>query len=200
MGASGRRGRRPLLRFLLGSGPLKRGTDRVEMTSRLLLLLALLLTAPAAALCGIAAHGHLLGIARVQVAERHAVSAVVLTDPQTGSARDAENYSQVVDATVRWVTATGDGRTATVAVPSTAHAGDRVPLWISRSGARTTPPFTREAADTDSLSLGAAVMFGLPLVAWGLHGLTRMLLDARRARQWGEGWLAVEPLWAQRRW
>jgi hypothetical protein len=39
----------------------------------------------------------------------------------------------------------------------------------------------------------------VPLLAWSLHALARLLLDRRRARQWQAGWLAVEPVWAPHR-
>jgi hypothetical protein len=48
---------------------------------------------------------------------------------------------------------------------------------------------------------GAGVLAGaaIPVLACGVHGLVRLLLDRRRSRRWTTGWLEVEPVWAGRR-
>lgn len=195
-----RRWRRLVRWVVVGTGPLKRGTDRVEMLTRLLVVAAVLCAAPAALLVGASVHGSLLAAARGQAAQRHEVTAVVLTEPPSAVDATASDYSALVDLPVRWLTASGEARVATVPVPDTAHAGDKVPVWLTLTGKPTGAPESTEVVASDSVSIGVAVLLSVPLLAWGVHAATRLLLDVRRARQWQAGWRAVEPVWAPHRW
>jgi hypothetical protein len=64
-----------------GTGPLKRGTDRIETAARLFLLVAVLAAAPTALLVTTVVRGHLATVATEQAADRGPVRATLLADP-----------------------------------------------------------------------------------------------------------------------
>lgn len=193
--------RRAVRRLLVGAGPLKRGTDRVEMASRLVVLLILLATAPVALAAGNATQHRLAAVAAQQAAERHAVRAeIIRTRPiQAGSGEPDFSGPVTADAVVRWPTPTGGTRTATQVVPVYLGVGDTVTVWLTRDGERTTEPLDPAAVQGEGLGIGLTVALVLPVTAWALHELLRWLLDRRRMRQWATGWLVVGPAWSARR-
>lgn len=191
----GRWGRQVLTWALVGKGQLKRGTDRVEMGFRLLLLAALVAAVPLGLVVGARVQGRETIAAADQLRDRHQVHAVVLADPHVPAGATPDT---VVRTEVAWFPAAGTKRTAVVAVPLTAHAGDRVPLWVTTDGLVTEAPLDPDLVAANAVSMGFLTVVGLPLVAWGVLALARMALNVRRARQWQEDWLAVEPMWRSR--
>jgi hypothetical protein len=79
--------------FTLGSGPLKRGSDRVQFTARLVLLLVVLVSVPVALSVGTVVHERLQAVAQEQPAGPTRVTAVApegppsLTDARPGPGR-----------------------------------------------------------------------------------------------------------------
>ena len=69
-----------LRRFTLGSGPLKRGSDRLEFVARVLLVCSLLTAVPISLAVGTAAHTHVAAEATAQAADRHRVTARLVAD------------------------------------------------------------------------------------------------------------------------
>lgn len=195
-----RRVRRGIRWVLLGKGPLKRGSDRIEMLSRLLLLAALLAAVPAAFLISGQVHRHLEGVAAAQAAQRHATPAVLVRD--AGSAADRSSTDTaipLVSTPVRWTTPQGAARTAEVPVPVTARAGSTVRIWLRTDGSLVGAPLDQNTISSDVACAGILSAAGIPVLAWGLHGTVRAVLGRRRSRQWAEEWQAVEPVWAARR-
>jgi hypothetical protein len=192
---------RAVRRLLLGVGPMKRGTDRVEMASRLFLLLLVLATAPVALASAHASQRHLVTVASQQLAERHAARAVIVRPVRVEASSGDPDYngSPLTQAVVRWSTPTGGSRTASQLTPSWLSAGDTVTVWLTRDGRLTTQPLDPAAANGMGLGVGLMVAFMLPLTAWALHRLLRWLLDRRRMRQWATGWQVVGPVWTARR-
>jgi hypothetical protein len=190
-----RNGRRVVRWFLVGTGPLARRTDRVERAFRWLLVLAVLATVPVALPISSALQHRAVAQAARQAATRHAVHAVVLTDPQVP---DASSPDVVVPTAVGWTTATGKHRTATVPVPVTDRADDRVVVWLAPNGDVTSPPLDREEASANATVLGFLAGLCVPLAAWALLWGARLVLNARRSRHWQADWQAVEPLWTSR--
>jgi hypothetical protein len=179
----------PLRRFTLGSGPLKRSSDRLQFLSRLLLLLTVLAVVPLSAVVGASVSGHLHEVSRQQHQDRTSVAATLLFD----AGRTADGTT--VPTAAAWAGADGVPRTGEVPAPDGARAGSVVPVWVDRTGTVTSAPLADGdiAADTiASVVLGPGV--GLGLVAL-LHVVLVAVLDRRRARDWAEGWAAVEPLW-----
>ena len=187
-------------RLLLGVGPLKRGTDRVEMASRLFVLLLVLATAPVALASTHATQRHLATVAAQETAERHAGRAVIVRSVRVQADSGDPDYtgSPLTEAVVRWPTPAGGSRTASQLTPSYLGAGDTVTVWLTRDGRLTTQPLDPAAAKDMGVGVGLTVAFMLPLTAWALHRLLRWLLDRRRMRQWTTGWQVVGPVWTAR--
>jgi hypothetical protein len=179
----------PVRRFTLGSGPLKRTSDRLQVLSRLLLLLTVLAVVPLAAVVGTTVSGHLHQVARQQHAERASVPATLLFD--AGPSADG----RPVPTAAVWAGADGVPRTGRVPAAGSARAGTVVRVWVDRTGALTTAPLSDGDVAADAI---AAVVLGpgsaLAVVALA-HVVLVTALDRRRARRWAEGWAAVEPLW-----
>lgn len=179
----------PVRRLMLGSGPLKRTSDRVQVLSRLLLLLGVLAVVPASAVVAADVSGRLHEVARQQHADRATVPATLLFDAA------ASPDGRPVPTTATWAGADGVPRSGPVPVAADARAGTVVRVWVDRAGALTSAPLGDGDIAADTV---AAVVLGpgsaLAAVALA-HVVLVCLLDRRRARRWAEGWAAVEPLW-----
>jgi hypothetical protein len=185
---------RSIRRFTLGSGPLKRSSDRLEFLSRLLLT-AVLLAAVAVALA-VATATYSLGRSEVaqETAERQRVSAQLQEDaavPAGGSG----NGMDVGRAPAVWTAPSGAERSGPVPARPDAEAGSTVLIWVDRDGARTTRPLA--TGDVVGRALGAGVLTYLAISAsaFGAHLVVRRLLDRSRSRRWAAEWAAVEPVW-----
>src|SRR4051794_11138022 len=129
--------RRSLRRFTLGSGPLKRGSDRVQLVGRLLVVLSFLLAPPLAVGTTTRATAHLQTVAAGQAAERSPVRAVLLEDaPGTGTRSPyyADGGSSNPATRAVWPVPGGTSREGTVLVAPGSSAGTSVKVWVTRSG------------------------------------------------------------------
>jgi hypothetical protein len=187
--------RRALRRFTLGSGPLKRPSDRIEVLGRVLVALSVLAAVPLAFLASAITRGSMASTAAVQAADRHAARAVVLTDTRAPDPT-ASAALEVVRTEVRWPGARGVVRRGQLLLPAGTRAGTAIPVWVDRGGNLTTAPLDEQSIGGTSFAAGVAVVLVVPLVAWGLHVLLCAVLDARRRRQWAQGWARVEREWS----
>jgi len=183
-----------LRRFTLGSGPLKRRSDRVEFLSRLLLVLALLVAAPLGLATGTAAAAGKRATAEAEALTRTEVQAVLLADAPVSE----RPLHQQVEAPAAWTGPHGAQHTGTVHAPSGAHAGTAVPIWVDRSGAVTGPPVTDAKVAGQGVVVGILTFLVTCVAAITAHLLVMWRLARRRARQWAAGWALVEPLWVMR--
>jgi hypothetical protein len=191
--------RQAVRRFTLGSGPLKRGSDRVQMVARLLVVLAFLAAPPLAVLAATATATHLQHLAAAQAADRYRANAVVLMDaaapgPEPDTPGDPAG-SISVQAQGRWVAPTGQVCTRTVLVPAGTPAGAAVPIWANRQCVLTRPPLDPVDVPATATAMALAPLLGVPVAAWACYAVLCAALDARRDRRWTEGWAAVEPDW-----
>jgi hypothetical protein len=191
--------RRALRRFTLGSGPLKRRSDRVQVVGRVLLVVSFLVSPWIAVATTTAVTADLQRTAEVQAAERSQVRAVLLE-----AARPADDVSYV-DAVERpprapaaWTGPDGRSREGTVPAPLRAGAGDTVLVWVDRDGEVTRAPLDPAGIRGTAAAIGVLPLVGVPIAAWALYALLCFALDARRDRRWGEDWAAVEPVWNPR--
>jgi hypothetical protein len=177
--------------FVLGSGPLKRRSDRIQMVGRILLTLSLLAAAPLAVLGSSLVRGHLEAVAREQALDRHAVSALVRgTHP-------AEPGDSAVLADVGW-TAGGADRHGSQLVPAGTSAGSSVTVWVDRTGRPTSPPLDRAVIGDSGLAVAIAVAAAVPLLGAVLYHVLCTVLEVQRARRWAQGWARVEREWRTR--
>jgi hypothetical protein len=185
-----------LRRFTLGSGPLKRGSDRLEFVARVLLVCSLLTTVPISLAVGTAAHTHAAAQAIAQAADRHRVTARLLDDAPApvGEGLSSSDRDQV---TAVWTDPAGIGHRVTVPVPPATRAGTTVSLWTDRNGNRTTRPLSHGDVVGQAGGQGIVTFAVLSLIAWGAYRSFRKLLDRNRFRRWAAEWAVVEPVWTR---
>ena len=179
-------------RFTLGSGPLKRTSDRLELLARILLTTVLLSAVAIALAVATASYTQARSEAEAQAAERQQVIAELVEDasvPQGGAA-DAPSVGR---ATASWTGPSGVLDEEAIPVAVQAKAGSTHTIWIDRNGYRTTRPLSD--ADVAGRTVGVAVLtyLGISLAAIGAYLLFRRELDRSRSRRWAAEWAAVEP-------
>ena len=195
-GSTGGRVRRALRSFVLGSGPLKRTPDRVQMAARIVVLLAVLAAPGLALVAAGQARGHLQVTVAAQAAERHEVGAVVLDKTAFGVPSDpGDPPTTVVRATVAWQAPDGSMRQAGVPVAERTTVGSTVPVWVDRTGRLSTPPADPAQIGTLADILAVAAGFAVPLLVWMAYGALCLVLDLHRRRLWARDWARAERAW-----
>jgi len=180
-------------RFTLGSGPLKRTSDRVEFGSRVVLALALLLAVPLGLVAGAVAHTGVAATAQQQAETRSPELALLLADaPDSGVAEIS------VPAPARWTAPDGGARTGTVDASPGAPAGTTVEVWVDLHGRITERPLTEGEVTGQAVVIGALVALAAVIAGMSSHLGVLWLLERRRYRRWAAGWASVEPLWVSR--
>jgi len=201
MGSKERKPRATLAgRFVRGRrldrNPLRRPADRVETIAAALLLMALLVGAPLAALAsGTWARTMAQRAEVAQAASRHQVTAVVLT--AAGPATPGSwNLTSMTPA--RWTAPDGTVVTRDLPVPAYTSAGMTVRVWTTRDGQLTSPPMgeseVANLTDLGQVAGAASVAVLLTLVAV----LARRSLDKRRMAGWEADWQSTGPRWTTR--
>jgi hypothetical protein len=184
-------------RFTLGSGPLKRRSDRLQMLARLVVVLAFLAAPPLAVLAATKTTTSLEEVAATQAAERQQTTAMSLEDtpgPAGGAVTDSGARIKVA-VPAHWTTHSGADRAGTVLVPPGTLAGTAVPVWVDRDGARTVAPMDPRSIQGTATAMALLPLIGVPIAAWACYAVFCAALDARRDRRWTDGWAAVEPRW-----
>jgi hypothetical protein len=185
-----------LRRFTLGSGPLKRGSDRLEFLARVLLVCSLLAATPISLAAATATYTQARDQAATEAVDRHRVPARLLDDVPwpAGEVWDKEVKAQGIAV---WTDPAGTERRVTVSVRAGARAGHTVYVWMDRDGNRTPPPM--RAGDVTGRAVGQAlgIFSVLSLIACGAYLWVRTLLDRSRFRRWAAGWASVEPVWTR---
>jgi hypothetical protein len=183
-----------LRRFTLGSGPLKRSSDRLEFVARVLLVCSLLTAVPIGLAVGTAVHTHAVAQVTAQAADRHRVTATLMADvPATAYSGSDGGW-----ATAVWTDPGGIEHRFSLPVPARARAGDPVSLGIDRYGNRTTRPLSDEDVTGQAVGQGALTLALLSLIAAGAYRSVRRLLDRSRLHRWAADWAVVEPVWTRR--
>lgn len=193
--------RRWLRRFTLGRGPLRRGSDRVQVAGRVVLVLSVALAPPIAVVSATATAAHYERVAAAQQDERSRSSAVLLEDApiMTQQAYDAGGAGvPTVRARATWSVPGGTSREGIVRVAPRTPAGTTVPIWVDREGDLTSAPLDRASIAGAEAAMAALPLFGIPLLAWLLYAMLCAALDVHRQRRWARDWAAVEPVWNAR--
>jgi hypothetical protein len=183
-----------LRRFTLGSGPLKRGSDRLEFVARVLLVCSLVTAIPIVLAVTTATYTQAGAQATAQAADRHRVTATLLAVvPATAYSSPDREW-----ATAVWTDPAGIEHRLPVLMPAGARAGDPVSLWIDRDGNRTTRPLSDGDMTGQAVGQGAVTFALLSLIAASAYRSVRSLLDRSRSRRWAADWAVVEPVWTRR--
>ncbi len=188
-------GRRLFRRFALGSGPLKRGTDRLQFVARVLLLVTVLTAIPVALAVVTADYSQGRATAAAPAAERHQVTATLLVD--AAASRDAA-HPDAATAKVTWTPPSGTAREGVLAVPGGAKAGSTVTIWIDDSGDVTRRPATSGDVAAEAFGIGLLTLMAISLVAATAFVIFRKVQDRGRLRRWEADWAVVEPVWTRK--
>ncbi|NEK56263.1 hypothetical protein GCU56_00040 [Geodermatophilus sabuli] len=182
-------------RFTLGRGPLRRGSDRVQVASRVLLLLVVLLSVPVALTVGTVVRGDLLATAEREAGERSPTQAVATEDASASYGTGAAARAVVA---ARWTAPDGTEVEGDVRGPAGTRPGDVVEIWVTADGRSVDPPMSGRQATLSAVVLATVGWFGALAAAGGGHAAVCWLLDRHRDREWTRGWAAVEPTWTRR--
>jgi hypothetical protein len=195
--------RRSLRRFALGSGPLKRRSDRLETVGRFVVLVSFVAAPPLAVATMNVATADLQSTAAVQAADRSRTHAVLLQDAPPPGPEDASTAGNgyavsPVPAHAQWKAPGGIPREGTVMVGPGTPAGTEQTVWVDGEGRITDAPLDSAGITASAASVAALPLVGLPLAAWTCHACFCFVLNARRERRWELDWAAVEPRWNSR--
>jgi hypothetical protein len=192
---SARTARAMVRRFRVGSGPLKRRSDRLQFGARLLLVTLLLaLAAPFGLAVGTAVYTRGRADAAQQAATRHRTGALMLEDA-SNPAQSADEVWHPARAHVTWTGPSGGAHGAVIDVPAGARAYSTVHVWVDDSGRLTPPPVAAGDAAREGVSLGIFGFLAFTVVTVLSYEAFRFVLDMSRSRSWGDEWAAVEPVW-----
>ena len=192
--------RRLLRRFTLGSGPLTRGSDRIEFAARVLLLALVVAAVPVALAVATATATQTRSVADAHAAGRHQVKARLREDapsPAGSPAGGTDHAASSAWGVATWTAPSGGAREGVVDVPAAAKAGTTVTIWVDGDGAVTTRPL----ADAD---VAGAIGYSVPtfvgtsaLATFGYLGVRRVL-DRSRMRRWAADRAVVEHVWSRK--
>ncbi|HTQ15831.1 hypothetical protein [Mycobacterium sp.] len=159
---------------ILGRNPLLRRSDRVEALVAVVAFVVSLVAIPVAGVVGAIAYGAREGRYAQQARERHIVMATV-----TGIRVDGSDVSVVA----KWPVAAGE-RVGSVHPRTEAKVGERIGVWIDKSGNTVVPPTPTWHAVGDAIG---TVMVTMLIVSLGMTSLVagvRSRLDRTRDAQW----------------
>jgi hypothetical protein len=184
-----------LARLLTGRNALRRPVDRIEGAVLVALSAAFLAAVAIACLFGT----HSYQGQRAATAGLRPAAALLLQDgPAAGS------LGRVGQAEARWFLPGGGERSGVLTTETApdiagAAAGDRISLWLNRSGQPASPPADQTVMIIYALTAGAvlAALAGMTLLL--VYALCRLALDRRRLIAWESAWNRTGPSWTTRR-
>jgi hypothetical protein len=184
-----------LARWLTGRNALRRPADRIEGAVLVTLSAAFLAALAIACIFGI----HTYQAQRVATAGLRPAAAWLLQDGPAG-----RSLGRVEQTEARWFPPGGSERSGVLTTETApdivgAVAGDRISLWLNRSGQPAAPPADQTVMILYALIAGAvlAALAGLTLVL--AYALCRHALDRRRLGAWEAAWKRTGPSWTTRR-
>ncbi|RFU20450.1 Rv1733c family protein [Geodermatophilus marinus] len=175
--------------------PLRRGSDRAEAASWVLLALLLLLTVPVALTAGTLVHEQVRTVAEDQARDRLAVTAVATRD---ATARVDSAYGGRLLVAAEWTAPDGRPAEGDVPVTGAVRAGDRLTVWLTADGEPAGRPMTAWETTRSTVVLTGLGWVASVAVLVALHAVVLWLVDRHRDRTWTREWAAVEPGWSRR--
>jgi hypothetical protein len=184
-----------LARLLTGRNALRRPVDRIEGAVLVALSAAFMAAVVIACIFG----AHTYQGQRAATAGLRPAAAVLLQDGPAGG-----SLGRLEQANARWFLPRGGERSGVLTTETApdivgAAAGDRISLWLNRSGQPVAPPADQTAMIIYALAAGAVVaaLAGMTLVL--AYALCRHALDRRRLVAWESAWNRTGPSWTTRR-
>lgn len=196
---AGRTGR-ILRRMGFDRNPMRRASDYAQAILKAVLVAAFLIGGPITT----AYVSHEVEVAglqagRAQAAHWQRVPAVVTHERLIAVAWRHPGTGKPAVLSVRWKTPRGRSRTGQIQAGRPAVAGSKIAVWLDPSGQLTHPPLTRIEITDRVIRAAIATVAALAFLLW-LAGKTALLaFDRHRLARWEADWLAVEPLWTNRR-
>jgi hypothetical protein len=185
-----------LRRFTLGSGPLRRTSDRLQFLARVLLACTLAAAIPLALVMASVVHAQALTEATAQSLERHQVDAELVADPQVITSV-ADDVPHTLRAPAVWRRLSGGEHRGLVVVPAGARAGSTVPIWVDRDGDLTTRPLDGDGVVTRAAGMAVGTYLLTSSLAVGVYLAFLAALDHSRLRRWAADWAVTEPVWTR---
>ncbi|WP_328687854.1 hypothetical protein OHA74_54390 [Streptomyces phaeochromogenes] len=126
-----------------------------------------------------------------QRVDRRSVSAILAEDAEDKGAPWAVSDHRV-RTKVRWTAPDGSIRTDEARVAPKTPAGNRVTVWIDKSGSLVTEPVTDEEAEIQAAFGGVLAAMGAGAAVSGAVWLARRCLYLRRIQQWAAEWERID--------
>jgi hypothetical protein len=178
---------------------LMRRVDWVEAALRLVVATAAIVLIPVALTLGSETYAGQLHSSEEQSRARQQVTATLVQDaPGAPMALGGESATTRSTVRVRWRQSDGVERTGMVPVPDGLHSGANLPIWLDAAGNPVAEPISsdRAAAGAIAVAVGSwTIGVGLLVV---IMVVTHVVLNRRRAQEWGRAWARVEPDWSRR--
>ncbi|MFD4350840.1 hypothetical protein ACFWQ6_39260 [Streptomyces coelicoflavus] len=176
--------------------PLRRFSDRIECWSVRCLLAVMVFVLPAVSLrAGFAMYDSDMRTLHSQLAERHQVTALLLSD---GASVPNEAVDGRQGARVGWMENDGTRRTGTARVQPGLTRGTTVRLWVDRHGRVSDPPLSAGLATATAWFVGIIAGVAVIFMCWGMWAVVRLILNHGRYRQWEIDWKQAEAQWSSR--
>lgn len=178
--------------------PLARAADRAEATARVLLTAVWLCTIPVMIIVG-SSVWHSVSVAAESQQSRVATTAQLSEDADFTITDDQAMVTyQLVRAAARWVAPDGSERTGTVTTSAGGHTGERVEIWVDRTGDVTQPPVPQSTSAVLIITVTVSAVLAWGALLMAAQSLIRGRLDRRRFADWDVDWRRIEPLWSGR--
>jgi hypothetical protein len=172
----------------------RRWTDLVEDAVAWALIVLSLMMVIAAFVVGLGTFGESVEKQSAEAGTRTMATATVLE-----SVPILANEQPPSDVPARWIGPDGRPRTGLVTVAAGTNAGNEVPIWLARDGARVPAPPTQSNAVGAGLVSGLGVLLAGETVVGGVWLLVRRATAAANARRWEREWDIIGPRWARQR-
>lgn len=184
--------------FVPPRSALRRGSDRLEVAARWLVLVAGLLLTPVALAAGGEVTARLAAEAAIEQEQRRPVVAEVRPAGDAAAGADvastpgpealSDPATDVVRAPVRWTAADGSLRTALARVPETARPGEQRVIWVDAADRPAPPPMPSTAPRAHGAMVTVFLLLVHLVVSLVLLAGLRHLLDRARLWSWDRAW------------
>lgn len=179
------------------AGPIpRRGTDRVERASGLVLRVLAVVLLVGAVLTAISLRGDGLAQAAREATEKHQVTATLVEAAQMPIALDPSSSASGTLAT--WTGPDGSAHRESVVVIGPRPAGSTVPIWVDRAGTPSPPPVDVVQASVTAAMSGLLMLVVGGLVLYVVRAGVRARCAVVNHRRWAREWSLYEPLWSGR--
>lgn len=176
-----------------GRNPLARASDRYEAVLLIIVVTAITLALPLAAIVGQSTYAGQVRSSAQEAQSRHLATATVLQDTP-GPVALSEGIGAITTTTTapaRWLGRDGVMRTGDITMPSGSRAGATVSIWISATGEPVDAPSPSSAAVTAGILAGVSTWLGATALFLAVYGCGRRILDRRRLTLWEQEWATL---------